>query len=68
VKKYQNKRRVGLLFTVDQKYAWVGLVQGPSLAQGSRSLSVHSGDVFKLHLEAASVPLFVGDDTHGCQI
>jgi len=31
VKKYQGQWRVSLLFTVDQKYAQVGLGQGPSL-------------------------------------
>jgi len=31
VKKYPSQRQISLLFTVDQKHAWVGLSQGPSL-------------------------------------
>jgi len=31
VKKYMSKSRVSLIFTAGQKYAWVGLGQGPSL-------------------------------------
>jgi len=45
VKKYPGQRRVGLLFTAGQKYAWVGLGwvglgQGPSLGQSQSSLAI----------------------------
>jgi len=33
VKKYLGQRQVGFLFTLDQKYAWVGSGQGLSLIQ-----------------------------------